>query len=110
MSIGYHAYQALDHVFSQLSGFSVREYLEERKRGISALERIATVLEHPLRECTTPNRVRNEAACCGNCPYFDKEGFPTQASASGACRINEVARCQSKKSWCGRHPDFWKEG
>jgi hypothetical protein len=40
---------------------------------------------------------RNEAATCGNCPYYDTTGY---------CR--RVPSCESKHglSWCGQHPDF----
>lgn len=58
---------------------------------------------------TTPKRVRNEAACCGNCPYSQPLvrnkivcRFEHPNAEHGSPVLNEI-------EWCGRHPDFWRE-
>jgi hypothetical protein len=81
MSIGYHAYQALDRVVCQLFQFSVCEYLEERRREVSALERIAHALEQK-------GKVR--VTMCVDCAY---SGFKDNG-VDGWCRIHPPDPCE----------------
>lgn len=83
------------------------------ERIATALERIATVLKRPLQECTTTKRVRNEAAVCGNCPYMAPCENEREKNYGVCCLSPMTANSDSlvmpDKSWCGQHPDFWKE-
>jgi hypothetical protein len=54
--------------------------------------------------------IRNEAANCGNCPYWvcwDNESM----SDAGSCRVGppvgeEPWPTTARPKWCGQHPDI----
>jgi len=74
----------------------------------NTLERIAAMLERPPRECTPPKRVRNEEARCGNCPYGHpyRDGIVCRRNSNATLAFDDALK---PTTWCGDHPDFWKE-
>jgi hypothetical protein len=78
----------------------------------TTLQAILELLAHPLQsvqcstETTTHKRTRNEAARCGNCPYYDKGGA---TEGRDACALTPERLVVWPRFWCGQHPDFWKE-
>ena len=77
------------------------------------LRAICDMLENPLREATSPARMRNEAACCGNCPYMDR-CTNERDKAFGVCCLHPPigdteGLVMPEKTFCGQHPNFWKE-
>ena len=71
----------------------------------NTLRKIEEVLCNPL-PTTTPKRVRNEAAVCGNCPYV----FIKRDGQHICCRtLVDYDADVFASTWCGDHPDFWKE-
>lgn len=63
-----------------------------------------------LEKTTTPMRVRNEAAVCGNCPYRAKHLFTSGQSVCGVdSKTMHAGVIIHADDWCGQHPDFWKE-
>ena len=85
--------------------------LEDANKTVRAYE-LRDKTERVLAEAAPPPaRVRNEAACCGNCPYFCG---PMRTSGYGACALNppdamgDSPKCHENNR-CGKHPNFWKE-
>jgi hypothetical protein len=84
--------RAIDFISSELT--------ETRCQLRQALQDISDALNVP-----TPKRVRNEAAVCGNCPYYK----PNSVGDLGACCVTSEYPSMYKYQWCGKHPDFWRE-
>ena len=80
---------------------SIAESLHFIDRTLRALLELQ---ENPLLT-TTHRRVRNEAAVCGNCPYYK----PNSVGDLGACCVTSEYPSMYNYQWCGQHPDFWKE-
>ena len=90
------------HEIVQAIGFLSSEMTETRCQLRQALQDISDALNVP-----TPKRVRNEAACCGNCPYCILE--VDHPRIKDCCALNPHGVDVFRNQWCGQHPDFWKE-
>jgi hypothetical protein len=108
--------QSLQELCIRLTDGHLPAHEEQGERIATALERIAEMMAHPLqavqcsKETTTPKRVRNEAACCGNCPYYAEYDGKT----NGDCGQHPPSNVNffphvTRISWCGDHPDFFRE-
>ena len=96
------------HEIVQAIGFLSSEMTETRCQLRQALQDISDALNVP-----TPKRVRNEAARCGNCPYM-APCTNERYKHYGMCCLHppigdNEALVMPAKTWCGDHPDFWKE-
>lgn len=94
------------HEIVQAIGFLSSEMTETRCQLRQALQDISDALNVP-----TPKRVRNEAARCGNCQYYDASDYPSSGGtrSSRSCAKDPLRVVTWSHMWCGQHPDFWKE-
>lgn len=83
--------------------------LSGAKTVVCSLE-LRCAAERTLEKTITTKRVRNEAAVCGNCPYFVCHPYSAGANVCGidSKTMHSGAMIDADCS-CGQHPDFWKE-